>query len=77
MDELQSEMNWIIQLEPDKEEVSALRRQLSNYNIARANVDGRQSIAIFVKDDDGRLLAGVYGWLWGECLEVDYLWVAE
>jgi GNAT superfamily N-acetyltransferase len=23
------------------------------------------------------LLAGVYGWLWGECLEVDYLWVAE
>ena len=70
-------MNWSIQLEPDEEEVRALRRQLGNYNIARAHVDEGQSIAIFVKGGDERLLAGVYGWLWGECLEVDYLWVEE
>lgn len=77
MDEVQTEMNWSIRLEPDEEEVSALRRQLVNYNITRAQADEGQSLAIFVKDDDGRLLAGVYGWLWGQCMEVDNLWVTE
>lgn len=70
-------MNWTIHLEPNEAEVSALRRQLSNFNIARAKVDEGHSLAIFVKDGDGRLLAGVCGWLWGECLEVDYLWGME
>ena len=37
---METEMNWSIQVKPDEEEVSALRRQLSNYNIAQANVTG-------------------------------------
>jgi GNAT superfamily N-acetyltransferase len=72
-----TEMNWTIQLEPDEEEVRALRRRLKNFNIAQAQADEGQGLAIFVKDDEERLLAGVYGWLWGGCLEVDYLWVDE
>jgi len=39
MDKVQAKMNWSIQLEPDEKEVRALRRQPSNYNIARAHVD--------------------------------------
>ena len=54
-----TDIKWTIQLNPDEEEVKALRRQLSNYNIGRAQVDEGQSLAIFVKDEEERLLAGV------------------
>jgi ribosomal protein S18 acetylase RimI-like enzyme len=30
-----------------------------------------------VRDDDGRVIAGVYGWTWGRCGELQHLWVDE
>lgn len=77
MEQLPSTMNWSTQLEPDEIDVKALQRHLSNYNIATAHVEEGLSLAILVRDEKQRLLAGVSGWLWGECLEVEYLWVDE
>src|SRR5262249_24557101 len=32
---------------------------------------------IFVRDDLGTITAGIYGWTWGACCEIRYLWVQE
>ena len=32
-------------------------------------------MAIILKDERDQIRAGIYGQLWGQCLDVDYLWV--
>jgi ribosomal protein S18 acetylase RimI-like enzyme len=40
-----------------------------------ANIDLGLTLGIFLRHDNGDIVAEVYGWLWGVCLELDYLWV--
>lgn len=39
--------------------------------------DGERQLAVFVRDADGELIAGVYGWTWGGCARLQHLWVDE
>src|ERR1700759_5612464 len=41
---------------------------------ATGHRDGRE-LTIAVRDGDGALRAGLYGWTWGGCGYVDLLWV--
>ena len=41
---------------------------------ATGHADVRE-LAVFLRDADERLWAGVYGWSWGGCCEIQYLWV--
>jgi ribosomal protein S18 acetylase RimI-like enzyme len=34
-------------------------------------------LAILLRDGDGQLTAGIYGWLWGAYLEIECLWVEK
>ena len=68
---------WQLFVEPKDQQVAALRKQLSDFNIAKARADRGFGLAIFVHDMKEDLVAGIYGWIWGACLEVDYLWVHE
>jgi GNAT superfamily N-acetyltransferase len=43
---------------------------------ATGHRDGRE-LTIAVRDDDGGLRAGLYGWTWGGCGYVDLLWVRD
>jgi GNAT superfamily N-acetyltransferase len=54
---------------------SILRQHLGAFNVERAQIDQSQDLAIFLSDRQGELMAGIVGWIWGECLEIAYLWV--
>ena len=66
---------WMIDHNPSKQAIEALRSQLVAHNIAQAQVDQGQDLAVFVRDTQGQLVGGVVGWTWGQCLEINYLWV--
>jgi GNAT superfamily N-acetyltransferase len=66
---------WLVDHNPSQQDMQALRRQLVAYNIAQAHVDKGRDLAIFVRDIQDQLVAGIVGWTWGQCLEINYLWV--
>jgi GNAT superfamily N-acetyltransferase len=58
-------------------DVQFLDEQINAYNIARTGIDDARLLVSFVRDEQGAIAAGVFGWTWGGCCEIKYLWVAE
>ena len=46
-------------------------------NVARTGIADGEELAIFLRDDEGAIRAGLYGWTWSGWLEVRTLWVRE
>src|SRR5262245_65097398 len=67
---------WEITEQPG-DQTSILRQRLGAFNVEREQIDQGQDLAIFVSDRQGELMAGIVGWIWGECLEIAYLWVHD
>ena len=76
-DSLLPEYGWVVNERPNEKDVKQLKQHLGDYNMARANSQEGYGIAIFLHDKHDQLVGGISGWLWGECLEVDYLWVQK
>jgi len=72
-----SEFAWVVNERPSEKDVQELKQHLRDYNVTHANSNDGYGIAIFLRDDQRQMVAGISGWLWGECLEIDYLWVQE
>lgn len=72
------EGSWYVQIDPPESEVNALRHQLLLDNGAKVeHHDDEIAMAIFLRDEDKDLLAGISGYLWGATLEIHCLWVSE
>ena len=65
---------WEITEHPN-DKTAILRHHLGAFNVERAQIDQSQDLAIFVGNQQGELMAGIVGWIWGECLEIAFLWV--
>lgn len=68
-----------VETDPDPADVARLDALVAQHNAAATGRVGEpeSQLAIFVRDDDGTMVAGVYGWTWGGCCEVQHLWVDE
>ena len=62
---------------PSYEETGFLARQISEFNFAETEIRDGRELMIRLRDTDGRVAAGLYGWTWGGCLQVASLWVRE
>ena len=73
-------MNYTLQLEnqPDDQDVKVLWKGLHDHNTQHSGSDEAQYLAIFLRDEQGVVCGGVYGWsavvAW---LKIDVLWVRE
>lgn len=76
-DRLLHENPWVVNDRPDEQDLQTLRQHLRDYNMARAHSQDGYGLAIFLRDEQNQMVAGISGWLWGECLEIDRLWVHE
>jgi GNAT superfamily N-acetyltransferase len=63
--------------QPRPEDVRFLEDQLYEYNVEKTGFDDGQWLAIFVRDGEGAIAAGIYGWTWGGMCKVLTLWVRE
>jgi GNAT superfamily N-acetyltransferase len=60
--------------DPDPLEVEFLESQIRREASAVMGLGDEVELAIFVRED-GRIVAGISGWTWGDCCELQSLWV--
>jgi GNAT superfamily N-acetyltransferase len=62
---------------PDPKVVARLGDEITAFNFATTGVHDGQELYGAVHDDQGTLVAGVYGWTWGGTGWIERLWVRE
>jgi GNAT superfamily N-acetyltransferase len=67
----------VISTEPAPAEVQYLEDRLYEFNSAATGITDGEWLAIFVRDDDHRIVAGICGNVWGGCAEIRQFWVEE
>ena len=67
----------VVETHPDPRDVAFLEDRINEFNLATTGIDFGGLLAIFVRDAQGAIIAGTYGWTWGGCCEMRFLWVHE
>jgi GNAT superfamily N-acetyltransferase len=67
----------VISTEPAPDDVQYLEDRLYEFNSAETGITDGEWLAIFVRDDDHRIVAGICGNTWGGCAEIRQFWVEE
>lgn len=60
---------------PDRRDIELLEERIDEHNMSHTGITDARLLAVFVRDDHDAVIAGVYGWTWGACCEVQLLWV--
>ena len=68
-------MEFHVEDHPDPLDIDVLETQIRHEASAAMGLGGEVDLAIFVRDA-GRIVAGITGWTWGDCCELQSLWVA-
>jgi N-acetylglutamate synthase-like GNAT family acetyltransferase len=63
--------------DPSRADMTWLDEQLYAFNAARTGITDGRYLVIFLRDADAQIVAGLYGWTWGDTCEVRTLWVHE
>ena len=72
-----SASEFVIETQPTPEQVQYLEDRLYEFNSSVTGVTDGEWLAIFVRDERDRIVAGICGNTWGGCLEVRQFWVEE
>ena len=68
-------MDIPLEHEPSPEDIRVLEEQIYAFNEAATGIRDGKLLAFFMRDGDGRVLGGLYGWTWGATCYVRYLFV--
>ena len=67
----------VINTEPTPDEVQYLEDRIYEFNSAATGIADGEWLAIFVRDGDDRIVAGLCGNTWGGYCEIRQFWVEE
>ena len=54
-----------------------VRNGLYSFNLSSTSHNHYNSVAFFLKNEEGRVLGGILGYEWGGWLHITHLWVAD
>ncbi len=63
--------------EPTPDDVQYLEDRIYEFNTAATGIADGEWLAIFVRDDDDRIVAGICGSTWGGYCDIRQFWVEE
>ena len=66
---------FVIDAEPTPDDVQYVEDRLYEFNSGATGITDGAWLAIFMKDEEGRIVAGLCGNTWGGCLEIRQFWV--
>jgi GNAT superfamily N-acetyltransferase len=61
----------------DRDLRERLDKEINAFNVAATGYRDVGLLSVAARGDDGDLLAGLSGWLWGGCGHIELLWVRE
>src|SRR4051794_24392188 len=78
-------MKLVVEDEPSPDDVAVLEAHVARQNAEATGhgAEAERQLAIFVRNEPtdggepGAIRAGVYGWTWAGCCELQHLWVDE
>ena len=68
-------MELYVEHDPDPLDIGFLEAQIRREAAAVMGLGDEVELAVFVRED-GAIVAGIAGWTWGDCCELQSLWVA-
>lgn len=63
--------------QPKAQDLEWLEQQINTYNTAQVGAYDGRALAIFVRDAQERIVAGLSGYTWAGFCEIQFLWVHE
>ena len=75
MDATMSKGSFTIETQPTATQIRFLEDRLYEFNVAATGIDDGEYVAVFVRDERARIVAGICGTTWGGCCEIRQLWV--
>jgi N-acetylglutamate synthase-like GNAT family acetyltransferase len=66
---------FVIETDPAPEQVQYLEDRLYEFNSSVRGITDGEGLAIFVRDDEERIVAGICGHTWGGYCEIRQFWV--
>ena len=67
----------VVEDSPAAADLALLEERVAAAAIAATGLDEEQEFGIFARDNDGRVLAGISGIVWGGHCELQAMWVEE
>ena len=72
-----TDFELVVETEPDPRQVQYLEDRIYEFNSGVTGIRDGEWLSIFVRDESGRIVAGICGSTWGGCLEIRQFWVEE
>jgi GNAT superfamily N-acetyltransferase len=70
-------LDLIVRTDPTPAEIAMLEDRLYEFNAATTGIFDAEGLAIFGRDGQGQVVAGLCGHTWGGCCEIRQVWVHE
>ena len=55
----------VVESEPKPEDVRFLEDRIYEFNVQTTGTSDGKLLAVFLRDDTGAVVGGIYGWTWG------------